>query len=276
MIVQRISIFCLLLLSLILPQSIYAAERLEVEIRSTVLNIRETRSTHSPVVGVLNAGDRLTVTTTDQRDWVHLDDGRGFISIHYVNVLSRTPVLLAPPEEQSETETQAHRPEPALIPVNMETANTTDGIAYQPSATATDIESTPQSLSAQSNTADDQAIPGHVDNGVDIESVSKTCRKNLHTAAYEFCQLLFKLRLPEDLDAYLNLNQQSSITCSATALVTNKDNIQTLYELSNTRQISQSLSNTSVIVEWSPASESAEAAHVALKAGRCLISLPTR
>jgi hypothetical protein len=57
--------FIIFMLLLITTQSyqLSAAERLEVEIRSTILNIRETKSTISSVVGMLNQGDRLTETT---------------------------------------------------------------------------------------------------------------------------------------------------------------------------------------------------------------------
>ncbi|WP_299197257.1 SH3 domain-containing protein [uncultured Amphritea sp.] len=273
----RFFVTCLVLLSSALPQSLCAAERLEVEIRSTILNIREFRSTDSPVVGVVSEGDRLTVTTTDQRDWVRLDDGRGFISIHYVNVLSRTPVLLAPPEEAKvQTKTNAQ----ALTTVRLEGADVTDNTSYLTTAIETELEPAEEPVPDQASTADESPALKSVDHSVDIESVSKTCRKNLHTLEYEFCQLLFKLKLPDNPDANLNADpgadQQLKITCSAQALATDKDKIQTLYELSNTRSVSRSVSNTSVIVEWSPATKSAETLHMALKAGQCRVDLATR
>lgn len=99
MIIPRRFIILILFLLTTQPCQLSATERLQVEIRSTILNIRESRSTHSPVVGVLHKGERVTATTTDMPGWLNLDDGRGFISINYAAVLSRTPVLLAPPEE---------------------------------------------------------------------------------------------------------------------------------------------------------------------------------
>lgn len=88
-------LFCSLT-GLFSPTFSSAAERLEVRIRSTILNIRETTSTKSPIVDVLQQGELLTVTTTGLADWIKLDDGRGYISIHYVDVLTRTPVDESP------------------------------------------------------------------------------------------------------------------------------------------------------------------------------------
>lgn len=95
-----ITLLCFLigLLTLTSTPRISAADRLEVRIRSNILNIRETTSTKSPIVDVLQQGEVITVTTTGLADWIRLDDGRGYISIHYVDVLNRTPVIESPAE----------------------------------------------------------------------------------------------------------------------------------------------------------------------------------
>ncbi len=116
-----ITLLCLLscLFSLLSSSAFAATERLEVRIRSTILNIRETTSTKSPIVDVLKQGDVITVTTTGLPDWIRLDDSRGYISIHYVDVLSRTPVIESPAEIAERT---ALQPEPA--PITEEPAKT--------------------------------------------------------------------------------------------------------------------------------------------------------
>ena len=253
----RFIIVLLLLLSSALPRFLCAAERLEVEIRSNILNIRELRSTNSPVVGSLRKGDRLTVTTTDQRDWIRLDDGRGFISIHYVNVLSRTPVPQVP-----EPEAPADYQPPSLPPAQGLTTTRLDAPSAMDALTPVDSAQTEpliEPIQDQTNADNDKPEPGMID----IKSVSKTCRKNLRTSEYESCQLLFTLQLADRAAPTTN------ITCSAEALATAKDKTQTLYELTSTRSVSQTVSETSVIVEWSPAPESAGVTRMALKAGLC-------
>ncbi|SEQ27069.1 SH3 domain-containing protein [Amphritea atlantica] len=275
MTVLRRLIICTILMISSLPQTLSATERLEVMVRSTILNIRESRSTHSPVVGVLSEGDRLTVTTTDMRDWIRLDDGRGFISIHYVRVLSRTPVLLAPPEERS-AQSLAPSAEPlrTAFTSSPETAavDSLDHSQPEDELIAPTTGATAQESPIQASPGDSTAHNLKVDTAnqllkasVTVESVSKTCRKNLHTSGYEFCQLLFKLKL----SAEQNSAQQIKITCAAEALASNDQNNQILYELTNTRSVSSSLSNTSIIVDWSPANEQSAIRHVALKEGVC-------
>lgn len=235
MIIPRSFIICMLLLITTQSYQLSAAERLEVEIRSTVLNIRETRSTISPVVGVLNQGDRLTATTTDMRDWLDLDDGRGFISINYVYVLSKTPVLLAPPEEvESQT----------------------------PPPTEANITRLPESLT---ESAQQVCIQNKINNQLPINSSSKTCRKNLNTLGYESCQLLFKLSLTNSC----NDSEQLRVVCSATALTTDRQKNQVLYELTNTRVVSSSVTETTIILEWFPAAESTAIQKIELGKGQC-------
>ncbi|BBB24784.1 SH3 domain-containing protein [Amphritea japonica] len=241
MILLRSFIIFMLFLITTQPYQLSAAERLEVEVGSTILNIREIRSTSSPVIGVLNQGDRLTVTTTDMRDWLDLDDGRGFISINYVNVLSRTPVLLAPPEEESIAKTQLSLPAKALV--TGLTENNTD-----------------LPLPACS--------PQNTDYQLQIKSSSKTCRKNLSTLGYESCQLVLNLSLTS---ACIN-SEQLKITCSATALAINSQNNQNLYELTNTRLINNSVTDTSILLDWLPISESTAIQKISLSDGQCRIS----
>lgn len=239
MIIARSFIIFMLLVITTQSYQLSAAERLEVEIRSTILNIRETRSTISPVVGVLNQGDRLTATTTDLRDWLNLDDGRGFISINYVYVLSRTPVLLAPPEE---VELQI------------------------PPATEANITRLSESLTKD---AQQVCIQNKVDKPLPIDSSSKTCRKNLNTLGYESCQLLFKLSLTNNC----NDSEQLRVVCSATALATDSQKNQALYELTNTRIVSSSVTETTILLEWFPAAESAAIQKIELSKGQCEIAL---
>lgn len=239
MIIARSFIIFMLLVITTQSYQLSAAERLEVEIRSTILNIRETRSTISPVVGVLNQGDRLTATTTDLRDWLNLDDGRGFISINYVYVLSRTPVLLAPPEE---VELQI------------------------PPATEATITRLSESLTKD---AQQVCIQNKVDKPLPIDSSSKTCRKNLDTLGYESCQLLFKLSLTNNC----NDSEELRVVCSATALTTDSQKNQALYELTNTRIVSSSVTETTILLEWFPAAESAAIQKIELSKGQCEIAL---
>lgn len=230
MILQRRFIIFMLLLITTQPSQLSAAERLEVEIRSTILNIRETRSTHSNIVGVLHKGDRITATTTDMRDWLNLDDGRGFISINYASVLSRTPVLLAPPEE-----TQSQVSPPVKV-----TISRSPGL----------IETTEQFCS---------------NNKLPIKASSKTCRKNLSTLGYESCQLLFKLALKDNCKS----GDSIKIICSASALATDNLNNQTSYELSNTHIVSRSVSEITMLLEWFPATKSAAIQGIELSDGQC-------
>ncbi|MCV6613282.1 MAG: SH3 domain-containing protein [Amphritea sp.] len=147
-----ITLLCLLscLLSLISSSAFAATERLEVRIRSTILNIRETTSTKSPIIDVLQQGDVITVTTTGLPDWIRLDDGRGYISIHYVDVLSRTPVIESPAEIAERT---ARQPEPAPITEEPAKAPTPE-----PSVATTPVEaSEPEALNAQAQTPESQA-----------------------------------------------------------------------------------------------------------------------
>ncbi|MBN0988461.1 SH3 domain-containing protein [Amphritea pacifica] len=280
MTVLRRLIICSILMISSLPQTLSATERLEIVVRSTILNIRESRSTHSPVVGVLSEGDRLTVTTTDMRDWIRLDDGRGFISIHYVRVLSRTPVLLAPPEERSaqslippaESLRTAFTSSPEIPVVDSLDRSQSEDNLIAPTTGATAQESpipaSPGDTAAHNPSPDTTGKQQKT--RVTVESVSKTCRKNLHTSGYEFCQLLFKLKL----SAEQNSAQRVKITCAAEALASNDQNNQILYELTNTRSVSSSLSSTSIIVDWSPANEQNAIRHVALKEGVCT-AMPT-
>ncbi len=235
MILLRSFIICMLFLITTQSSPLSAADRLEVEIRSSILNIREIRSTSSPVIGILNRGDRLTVTTTDMRDWLNLDDGRGFISINYVNVLSRTPVLLTPPEEsESLAKTQLSRPPSSPV-----------------SGLAVNIACSPDKTNSQ----------------LQIKSSSKTCRKNLSTLGYESCQLLFNLTLTSVCQDH----KQLKAVCSATALATDHQNNQNLYELTQTRVISSSTSETSILLEWFPVSESTVVQKIDLSDGQCKI-----
>lgn len=221
---------CLLLLSIGLPQTVLSAERLDVEIRSTVLNIRQSRSTDSPVVGILHKGERLSVITTDERDWVLLEDNRGFISIHYVNILSRSP-------------TEAE--------IALSTTTEPDQATQTTSTTLVDSH-----IPASTPLTNSQPLI--------IHSVSKTCRKNLQTQGYELCQLMFKLRLTERN----NTSETAKITCYAEALTTDNRNIEKRYELSNTRTVNSATSDTQVILEWFPAIEPV-VMQIILREGTC-------
>lgn len=240
MIHLRSFIICMLFLITSQSSPLSAAERFEVEIRSSILNIREIRSTSSPVIGVLNRGDRLTVTTTDMRDWLNLDDGRGFISINYVNVLSRTPVLLAPLEEsESLAKTQLSRPP------NSPVSGLADNIADSP-------------LTACS--------PDKTDSQLQLKSSSRTCRKNLSTLGYESCELVLNLSLTRACSS-----KQLKVTCSANALAINSQQNQNLYELTKTLLIDSSTTETSILLEWFPAAESTTIQKINLSDGQCKI-----
>ncbi len=240
MILLRSFIICMLFLITTQSSQLSAAERLEVEIRSSILNIREIRSTSSPVIEVLNRGDRLTVTTTDMRDWLNLDDGRGFISINYVNVLSRTPVLLAPTEEDKSL---------ANKPLSLPTKAPDIGLAEN----NTDIPL----LACNPNKTDSQ---------LQIKSSTKTCRKNLSTLGYESCQLLFNLTLTRACSS-----KPLKVTCSANALAINSQLNQNLYELTNTFLIDSSTTETSILLEWFPVAESTTIQKINLSDGQCKI-----
>lgn len=231
MIILRSFIIFMLLLITTHSYPLLATERLEIEVRSTILNIRETRSTISSVVGVLHQGDRLTATTTDMRDWLNLDDGRGFISINYVNELSRTPVTLAPPEET----------EPQVLLSTAE-RNITENV---------------QQVCGQDT----------INNLLPIDSSSKTCRKNLNTLGYESCQLQLKLTLTDSCSN----SEPLRVVCSASALTTDSLNNQALYELTNTRIVSSSVNETTIVLEWFPA-ESTAIQKIELSDSQCKIA----
>ncbi|MDO6565309.1 SH3 domain-containing protein [Amphritea sp. 1_MG-2023] len=246
------------LLSAILPRLAISTEQLDVEIRSTILNIRAIRSTDSPVVGVLYKGEQLKVTTTDMRDWIRLDDGRGFISIHYVDVLSRQPL----PSIQNLTDRDTSLNKPTLTPAAALESFEEDRLSPQQ-------HHRPQT----DNAVIQPAVATISGSPLKIEAISKTCRKNVTTQHYEFCQLDFELRLSQPITTNQSINrstnQPNKIICYADALTTNTQGLHKRYELSKTRLISHSASTHHVTVEWFPTTEQALIKQLILREGVC-------
>ena len=249
MIVLRRILICMILLFPSLSTYSVAADRLEVEIRSTILNIREIMSTKSPVVGVLNQGDRLFVTTTDHQDWIRLDDGRGFISIHYVNALSRTPVAEFP---DSET-----------------TLNTAEG-SNQPGTEVNAIEAEAVTGDASDTSArlqGEECLPGASNTHPNVTSVSKTCRKNLQTLSYEACDLTFNITLSSTCNSESKVN----IECSAHVLAKESDGTEYLDELNYQGKAGITGTSEKIRLTWFPARSSMQITQTVLHEDNCLI-----
>lgn len=252
------SVLCLLCLLITYTESALAIERLEVEIRSNILNIRQTTSTKSPVVDALNAGDRLTVTTTDLPDWIKLDDGRGFISIHYVNVLSRTPVFQSPAEQR---ESSSDQPKSDSDKISKKSTVL--------SAPQTEVQGT-NAIAMDKTPPKPQSCITNIENTqLQLENQSKTCRKNLQTMGYESCELMFNLVLSS------SCNQAATADISCSANVRSESTQQGLKEqaeLSISGPVRFSENGTSsLLLNWNPTTPEIPVTQVQLNNGRCQI-----
>ncbi|MEH6579533.1 MAG: SH3 domain-containing protein [Amphritea sp.] len=211
-----------------------AADRLEIEVRSNILNIRETASTKSPIIEALKKSDRLSVTTTNQSDWIRLDDGRGFISIHYVNILSRTPVIKSPAESAEQA----------------------------PEETAKITTLTAQTL-CQADTANTQ---------LQLTAQSKTCRKNMQTLGYEGCELLFNITLNSSCSEHSQLEIQCQANVISTPRGS-ADKIKTELSISSLVSLTETTA-TSQLLRWSPEKSKTPITRVTLSNAGCFLRNP--
>lgn len=248
MIVLRRILICMILLFPSLSLHAVAADRLEVEIRSTILNIREIMSTKSPVVGVLNRGDRLFVTTTGHQDWIRLDDGRGYISIHYVNVLTRTPVVELP--DTAATADIIEKPG---------TSDTDSGIKEE--------ETLLNGIGDTSTAQQAECIANSRNTRLNVNSVSKTCRKNLQTLSYEACDLTFNITLSSTCNSESKVN----IECSAHVLAKESDGTEYLDELNYQGKAGITGTSEKIRLTWFPARSSMQITQTVLHEDNCLI-----
>ncbi|WP_432471606.1 SH3 domain-containing protein [Amphritea sp. HPY] len=238
----------LLLLLAVLSGSAAAADRLEVEIRPSVLNVRQTTSTTSPVVEVLQQGERLTVTTTGLQDWIKLDDKRGFISIHYVNVLSRTPVLQSPAEQSFDQ--SSSKPATTVTPE----AETSEPEVPEVPITIKNTD-TPALCSAN-----------HNNTRIELIGQSKTCRKNLQTMGYESCDILLNFFLNSECTTPSRVNVQ----CTANIVSQGTGPVQTQAELGIQKLISITESGASTLrLSWAPKDPDSPVTQVQLSDGEC-------
>lgn len=298
-----ITLICFLscLLSALSTAALAATERLEVRIRSTILNIRETTSTQSPIVDVLQQGEQLTVTTTGLADWIRLDDGRGYISIHYVDVLSRTPVVVSP----AEAEQQAPPPLPdkpvrdaaavASGPISEVAPEPAPPVA-EPDTTAADeasVAATASEPEVPQNTAAPQALntpeapqaapsTGSIDphsltgqtgceanaenTELRISSIATTCRKNLKTLYYEACDVTFNLEFISSCSTAGNL----MLTCTAVAQTASLSQPEALEELQQeaTIYLKEKASSRQKLL-WMPASAEQQITDIQLRQKHC-------
>ena len=310
MIVLRSIVFCMVLLISSQPVTLFAADRLEVEIRSTILNIRETMSTKSPVVGILNKGDRILVTTTGHQDWIQLEGAQGFISIHYVDVLSRTPIELSPAEAETAQPGLVPVLAPALAPVLVPVAQVVPvvdplpeqinptpaevalptGEVIETKAPEADIKAA--NLISELNTEFSSELNAELDTALDtgsitepqtqaarecqadssntqltVDSLAKTCRKNLQSLTYEACEFQFSLKTQSSCN-----NSEVNIECSAQAFSTDQNNIERVTELSNRHTIDSSENDFKVTLRWFPGDSDLKINKIVLQEDNCLIN----
>lgn len=246
---------CLLFLLTFFCRPAVGNERLEVEIRSSILNVRQTTSTKSPVVEVLQQGDQLFVTTTGLQDWIKLDDNRGFISIHYVNVLSRTP--LPQPEIPTATMLEINK---ALSPIEyaespqlLETAE-----AIKNTAMPEKVEIPTLCTADQNNTR------------IELKGQSKICRKNLQTMGYESCEIIFNFNVSTSCTEPSQINVQ----CAANVVSQETGELQKQTELSIQELIPITESLTSSLrLNWTPDDPESPVTQVQLSEGKCQLAV---
>ena len=296
-----ITLLCLLgcVFSLLSSVAFAATERLEVQIRSTILNIRETTSTQSPIVDALQQGDIITVTTTGLADWIRLDDGRGYISIHYVDVLSRTPVIESPAEIQERAARQATQqpidtvpatssvesvvpPAPEAQPLQSPARQTAapepePQQALEQTATAESsqpvtertITEQPELIAPEPAEAPKTCTVGPDNSDLQISSIATTCRKNLKTLYYEACEVAFNLEFNSSCEQAGDI----SVTCSAVAQTTNLNQVEEVAELHQeaTIYLKESASSRQKLL-WMPASPQQQITDIQLRQKHCILN----
>ncbi|GGK63565.1 hypothetical protein [Amphritea balenae] len=310
MIVLRSIVFCMVLLISSQPVTLFAADRLEVEIRSTILNIRETMSTKSPVVGILNKGDRILVTTTGHQDWIQLEGAQGFISIHYVDVLSRTPIELSPAEAETAQPGLVPVLAPAIAPVLVPVAqvvpvvdplpeqlNPTPEEAVLPTGEVIETKAPEADIKAANliselNTEFSSELNAELETGLDTDGITET-----QTQAVRECQAdssntqltvdsLVKIcrknlqsltyeacefQFSLKIQSSCNNNSEINIECSAQAFSTDKNNIERATELSNRHKLNSSESAFKVTLRWFPGDPDLKINKIVLQEDNCLI-----
>lgn len=251
---------CLLYLLAFLSGPATAADRLEVEIRPSVLNVRQTTSTTSPVVAVLQQGERITVTTTGLQDWIKLDDRRGFISIHYVNVLSRTPVLQSPAEQIiDQSNSKQATPEAEVIPETETSELAGESVAIKRAYVPAKSADVPALCSANRNNTQ-----------IELTGQSKTCRKNLLTMGYESCEILLNFSLNSECTTPSRINVQ----CTANIVSQGTGLIQKQTELSIQKLIPVTESGTSSLrLSWAPQDPDVPVSQIQISDGNCQLTV---